>query len=500
MIAYKRIAKNTLSLYLRQLISIFVSLYTTRLVLKILGVSDFGLYNVIGGIVPLFTFFASAMTSATQRYISVDLGRGDVGQLKLTFSTIVYIYRVLSLIILIAAETIGLWYLNNKMVIPDGRLCVANVVYQLSVFSCIVSVVSTPYSSAIVAHERLDVYAYVGILETMLRFALALFLYFVPVVDSLLAYAIGLCCVSLVSRIIYQLFCRKHFVECMLTHKFDRQLYRGILSYTSYNMIGSFAIVGKNQGVNLLMNLFFGAVVNAAQGIAMQVINAINSFISNFYMSTRPQIIKLYSAGIWEEAWRLLCISTKYSFYLLLFILMPVLLLIDDVLLLWLGEYPDFTAIFIKLIMLDVLVQSLTSQLIVLLQAENRIKSYQLSSSLIVLLVLPISYLFYKAGFPPYCVYLVSIFLSIVSSIVIVCMTRREISRFSSVLYLKEVLLPILGTSVLSALLTFLIAGQIENVLIKCLLGCLFVCLSVCFVGMSKLEKKRIISVIKSKH
>lgn len=291
---YNNIIKNSLLLYIRQFIAILLSFFTTRLLLQSLGVSDFGLYNVIGGILPLISFFTSSMTSATQRYIAVGLGKGDEMQLKKVFSTIILTYWACSLIIFIAAETVGLWYLNTKMNIPANRLLTANIIYQISVISSIISIISTPYSSAIIAHERLDIYAYMGILETILRLLIVLIIFYFPSSDNLLFYAIGLFVVSLNSRILYQLFCKKRFSECTFKYVFDNNLCKDILSYTSYNMIGNIAIIGKNQGGNLLLNLFFGITVNAAQGIAMQVVNAINSFVSNINMSSRPQIIKLY--------------------------------------------------------------------------------------------------------------------------------------------------------------------------------------------------------------
>lgn len=496
MITYKRIAKNTLSLYLRQLISIFVSFYATRLILQILGVADFGLYNVIGGIVPLLTFFISAMTSATQRFIAVDLGKGNVKHLRTTFSTIVYIYWILSLVIFIIAETVGVWYLNCIMVIQADRMFVANIVYQLSIFSSILGVISTPYSATIVAHERLDVYAYVGIFEVVLRLVLVLFLYYVPVIDNLLIYAAGIFCISLISRLIYQLFCRKHFHECKLERNIDWNLSKNMLTYTSFNMIGTLAIIGKNQGANLLINLFFGTVINAAQGIAMQVINTINSFVSNFYMSARPQIIKSYSAGLWNETWRLLCLSTKYSFFLLLLISIPVLVAIDEILTFWLGKYPEVTSTFIKLIMLEILAQSLTSQLIVLLQAENKIKSYQLTYSALMLLAIPISYLFYDLGFPPYYIYVVSLLLSVVSIAIMLLLTKLEISNFSIYSYVKDIFSPILKVVVMFITIGIVPFMTVENVWLKCIMLFFVFLLSVFFVGMSKSERKRIMQIM----
>ena len=499
MIRYGNIVKNSFLLYVRQLIAILLSFFTTRLLLQSLGVSDFGLYNVVGGILPLITFFTSAMTSATQRYIAVGLGKGDDRQLKKVFSTIVLIYWACSLLTLLFAESAGLWYLNAKMNIPAARLVTANIIYQISVVSSVISILSTPYSSAMVAHERLDVYAYVGIMETVLRLLIALVMFCRPMADNLLFYAIGLFAVSLNSRVIYQLFCKKHFTECTFKYLFDRDLCKEILSYTSYNMIGYVAIIGQNQGGNLLLNLFFGTVVNAAQGIAMQVVNAINSFISNIYMSTRPQIIKLYSADNWAEAWKLLCLSTKYSFYMLLLISVPVLLSADSILTIWLGEYPVFTDVFIKLILVDMLIQATTSQLFGILQAANRIKSYQLSSSIILLLVIPVSYALYKWGYAPSAIYVVTILLRILSTVVLLYIMRKEIANFRINLFFKDILRWLIGPSAITLAVILATGCLVGNVIIQCVI-CMALCLlGIVTLGVTANERRQILAMVKKR-
>lgn len=497
MIEHKRIAKNTFLLYIRQLISIIISLYTTRLVLQLLGVTDFGLYNVVGGIVPLFTFVTTAMTSASQRFIAVDLGKNDVEHLKQTFSTLSYIYLVLAFLIFIAAETIGLWYLNNRMVIPTERLCIANIVYQLSILSCIISTISTPYNATIVAHERLDVYAYIGILEVTLRLLLVVLMQFFLNADYLLIYAIGLCTISINSRIIYQTFCKKHFIECVISNRcFNYHLLKDMTTYTIFNMIGSVAIVAKNQGANLLMNLFFGTIANAAQGIAMQVVNAVNSFVSNLYMSTRPQIIKQYSADNWTESWEILKFSTKFSFFLILIIMVPVLLGMDSILNIWLNKHIEYTTTFIKLILLDVLIQSVTNQLIAVLQAANKIKSYQLSSSIILLLNLPITYILYKIGLPPYYLYVVSIILSLIASVLIVYMTKKEIAEFKIIVFIHDILLPLVNIVIPIAFSIGIMTCFTNNTFARCAIGLLLACVNIYFLGMNKSERKKAIQFI----
>lgn len=497
MIRYGNIVKNSFLLYFRQLIAIFLSFFTTRLLLRSLGVSDFGLYNVVGGILPLISFFTSAMTSATQRYIAVGLGKGDDMQLKKVFSTIVLIYWACSLLTLIFAESVGLWYLNAKMNIPADRLVTANIIYQISVVSSVISILSTPYSSAIVAHERLDVYAYVGIMETVLRLLIALVMFWHPMADNLLFYATGLFAVSLNSTVIYRIFCRKHFTECTFKYVFERGLCREILSYTSYNMIGNVAIIGKNQGGNLLLNLFFGTAVNAAQGIAMQVVNALNSFISNIYLSTRPQMIKLYSADNWAEAWKLLCLSTKYSFYVLLLISVPILLSADCILTIWLGKYPVFTDVFIKLILVDMLIQTTTSQLFGILQAANRIKSYQLSSSIILLLVVPVSYALYKWGYAPSAIYVVTIILRILSTVVFLYIMRQEIANFRINLFFKDILRWLTGPAAITLVVVLTADYLVGNVIAKCV-----ICMALCLLGIGTLgvtpnERRQILAMVK---
>ncbi len=499
MIRYGNIVKNSFLLYVRQLVAMFLSFFTTRLLLQSLGVSDFGLYNVVGGILPLISFFTSAMTSATQRYIAVGLGKGNEMRLKKVFSTIVLIYWVCSLLTLIVAESVGLWYLNAKMNIPADRVLTANIIYQISVVSSIISILSTPYSSSIVAHERLDVYAYVGIMETILRLLIALTMFYRPMSDNLLFYAVGLFAVSLNSRVIYQIFCKRHFSECTFKYTFDRGLCREILSYTSYNMIGNVAIIGKNQGGNLLLNFFFGTTVNAAQGIAMQVVNAINSFISNIYMSTRPQMIKLYSADNWPEAWKLLCLSTKYPFYALLVISVPVLLSADDILTLWLGKYPAFTDLFINLIIVDMLIQATTSQLIGILQAANRIKSYQLTSSIIQLLVIPVSYVLYKWGYVPTTIYVVTIILRIISTVVFLYIMKREIANFRVALFFKDILRCLMGPTAIAMVAILSISYLVDNVMVKCAI-CMVLCLvGICTLGVTPNERRQILTMIRKR-
>ncbi len=486
-------------LYVRQLVSMLLSFFTTRLLLQALGVSDFGLYNVVGGILPLISFFTSAMTSATQRYIAVGLGKGNEKELKKVFSTIVLIYWACSLLTLIGAETVGLWYLNAKMNIPPTRLVTANIIYQISVVSAVISIVSTPYSSAIVAHERLDIYAYVGIMETILRLLIALVMFCHPMTDNLLFYAIGLFAVSLNSRVIYQYFCRKHFGECTFKYVFERKLCREIMSYTSYNMIGNIANIGKDQGANLLLNFFFGTAVNAAQGIAMQVVNAINSFTSNICMSTRPQMIKQYSAGNWNDSWEILCLSTKYSFYILLLIAIPVLMSTDWILAIWLGKYPVYTDIFIRLIIMDMLIQTTTSQLIGILQAANRIKSYQLSTSIIQLLVIPVSYMLYRFGYPPASIYIVSITLRVISSAVLLYIMKREIASFRIALFFNDIIRCMVGPVAITLVSFVAVEVWITNGIAKCIVCMVAGLLGIGILGVTTSERRQMVRMIKNR-
>lgn len=291
-----RIAKNTIFLYFRQILIMLVSLYTVRVVLNVLGAEDYGIYNVVAGVVTMFSFLSGAMASASQRYFSFDLGKGDTEHLKITFSVTLSIYLLLILVVVILAETVGLWFVNNKLVIPPERMMAAKWIYQFAVLNFVVTMITTPYMAIIIAHKKMSVYAYVSIIEVSLKLGIVFLLKVLPY-DKLIVYGILLAVVSFINTSIYRFYCYKNYSECKFLFVKDKKLFKELISYSSWNLFGSVASMVRNQGLTILLNLFFGPLINALRAVAMQVNVAVLSFAQNFSTALRPQIIKSYAAN-----------------------------------------------------------------------------------------------------------------------------------------------------------------------------------------------------------
>src|SRR5690606_19286013 len=350
----KRIVKNTMFLYIRMFLIMGITLYTSRIVLKELGVSDYGIYSLVGGFVAMLGFFNSAMSTATQRYLSFDLGKGDYNQLKKTFSVTLTIHIAIAILGLLLAETIGLWYVNYKMVFPVDRVFAVNVVYQFSILTFVLNIIQVPYNALIIARERMNIYAYVSILEAALKLAIVFLLVFGT--DKLILYAILTFVVALIIRLIYQVYCRRQFQESRYKFEYNKAYYKELISYSGWNLFGNIAAVAKCQGVNIVLNLFFGTVVNAAYGITNQVYSAVNMFVSNFQLALNPQIIKNYSQGNLEQSHYLILQGSKFSFYLMLIIVSPIILNVDFILEIWLVNPPEYTSVFVQLCLLNILI------------------------------------------------------------------------------------------------------------------------------------------------
>ena len=332
-----RIARNTLMLYFRMFLMMGITFYTSRVVLQQLGVEDFGIYNVVGGVVAMFAFLNSAMTVSTQRYLTFELGTGNAEKLKLVFMTSIYCHALISLIVIVTIEIAGLWFIYNKMVIPDNRLDAALWTFQMSVASTVVVITSTPYNAAIIAHEKMSAFAYISVLEAALKLAIAFAISFGNF-DKLIVYATLLFVAQLIIRFIYSAYCTRRFEETRLRRLFSKRLFREMSVFAGWNIWGTLAIVFKTQGLNLLLNLFFGPAVNAARGIAVQVQSAMALFAGNLQTAMNPQITKTYAQGALQEMHRLVFRSAKFTFFLLLILCLPVMFEIDWILEFWLGE------------------------------------------------------------------------------------------------------------------------------------------------------------------
>lgn len=499
----KRIVKNTMFLYIRMFLLMGITLYTSRIVLNELGVSDYGIYSLVGGIVIMLGFFNAAMSSATQRYLSFDIGKGDFVQLKKTFSITLTIHIGIAVLGLLLAETLGLWYVNYKMVFPEDRLFAVNVVYQFSVLTFLLKIIQVPYNALIIARERMNLYAYVSILEAILKLAIVFLLVYFGT-DKLITYAILTFSVAFIIRMIYQVYCRREFAESRYQFQYDKKYYKELISYSGWNLFGNISSVAKGQGVNMVLNLFFGTVVNAAYGVTNQVYAAVNMFVSNFQLALNPQIIQNYSKGDVKQSQYLISQGSKFSFFLILILVTPVILNTDYILQLWLKNPPEHSILFIQLSLINLLIDCLSNPLMVGAQATGNIKWYQIIVGSLVFLNLPISYLILKLGYEPHSVYMVSITISIISLQFRLYFLKR-VMNFSVKEYYFKVLSKATLLAGLSAVIIFLIKNYLRfelnfiTLIIESAVLVGILVLMIILLGINKKEKDFILQFVKNK-
>lgn len=396
----KRIAKNTAYLYIRMFVTMIVALYTSRVILRVLGASDYGLYSVVGGIVTMFSMISGTLASGTQRFLTYAMGENDFLKMKTTFSIALGLHFFVSIIVLVLAETIGLWFLNTQMSIPEGREVAAFWVYQFSIVAFIVNLIQVPFMSCIIAHERMNMYAYMSIYDTVMKLFVVLLLQYIET-DKLILYAALILFVNLTSVLIYNLYCRHYFKECTWKVLWEKQLARQIISYSGWNIFGSATGFANGQGVNILLNIFCGTVVNAARGITMTVNTFVTQFVSNFQTAVNPQLVKLFAAKEYDKMYRLTVNSCRINGYLFLLLAIPAGIEIRFLLSLWLSDYPMYTESFIQIIFIQSLLFSLDRPLITHIHASGKVKWPNLTGGLALLLVLPISYVLLKLGYSP---------------------------------------------------------------------------------------------------
>lgn len=395
------------------LVFIAVNLYTVRVLWKILGVDDYGIFNVVGGIVLMFAFLNNAMIQSSQRYISYGLGKGDMDALRKTFSISVSVHFLLGIAVAVLAETVGLWFLNSELNIPADRMAAANWVYQCSLGSLLVKIVSVPYNSCVVAHEHMKAYGYFGILEVILQLVIVLLLPLIPF-DRLVTYSVLLLAVTTLMRIIYGVYCSRYFEECRFSRHSDKGLMKEMFSFAGWSFLGNMGFSVRDQGLNILINMFFNVAVNAAKGISNQIGSVVNGFATNFTMAVNPQITKRYAAGDTESMMKLVFNGCRYSFLLMCIVVMPLLICADSILGLWLGDVAPYTVGFLQLSLVVCLIDSIISPIVTALQATGRIRRFQIVISLIMLANIPIAWIWLRLQGNPYVVMYVTIFTSII--------------------------------------------------------------------------------------
>lgn len=491
----KRIAKNTLLLYFRMLLTMVVSLYTSRVVLAALGVDDYGIYNVVGGVVSMFSMLSGSLSAAISRFITFELGKNDYEKLKRVFCTSINVQILLIIILLILFETVGLWFLNYKMVLPKGRLVAANCVFQFSIVTFAVNLLSVPYNAAIVAHEKMSAFAYISILEVTAKLLVSYLIVRNPF-DRLIYYGLLLLLLGLIIRYIYGRYCYKHFDECRYSFIWDKKLVMEMFGFAGWNFFGAGSWQLMNQGVNLLMNLFFGVTVNAARGIAIQVDNAVLQFVNNFTMAVNPQITKSYASGDLQNMYNLIIRGAKFSYFLMLFFAIPIMIETDFILELWLKHYPEHTVSFVRLALMVSMLHILSNTMVTAMLATGNIKKYQIIVGGLGMMVFPLALLFFYLGFPPETAYLSTLIIFILQ---LFCRLKllNQMIGMPIQRYITEVLVKVFLVTVLNAVPVYffhcLLQEGWSRFLVVCSLSVIMSIGIIGFIGLTKEERQFIL-------
>lgn len=498
----KRLAKNTLYLYFRTFLVMIIAIFTSRIVLDSLGVENYGIYNVVGGFVSMFTVLSGTLTAASQRFIAYELGK-EKQEIKKVFSTTLSIHFLLSVIIFILLESFGIWFLNNKMNISAERLSAANWVFQCSIVTFCINIISIPYNAAIIAYEKMSVFAYISIFEVLAKLGIAYVLYIISS-DVLIVYAILMLAVAIVMRMIYGWYCNKTFKECRYVFHLDKQVFKEMIGFCGWNFIGSSAAVLNGQGINLLINIFFGVLLNAARGIAAQVESALNSFVQNFVMALNPQITKTYASCDFLYVNKVIYSGTKYIFYLFLILCTPIFLNTEYILSIWLKQVPNYTAIFIRYGIIYSLCQSLSQCLYITMLASGNIKKYQIIVGTLSLMTFPVAYVFFKLGYPCEFGYVSMILFSLICFIVRLFLLKDILPGFSISIFLHRTLWPILSSFILTTICLYYLycitnVNNIMSFIFTCLISIFLVFFLILFVGLNKNERSFIINITKTK-
>lgn len=498
----KRIAKNTMFLYFRMMLIMGVTLYTSRVVLKTLGIEDFGIYNVVGGIVTMFTFLNGALGSATSRYITFELGKKNYERLSQVFNVAFLIHLLIGVLVIVLAETIGLWFFYEKMTIPENRMFAAFWVYQISILTCFFTLTQVPYNATIIAHENMKIYAWVGIVEVICKL-IVVFLLVISPFDKLIFYASLLCLIQISIICFYRIYCSRNYKESSLKLYKDKGLYKEMFGYAGSDLIGNISVLAQGQGLNLLLNVFFGPVVNAARGVAYQVQGAVTQFSANFMTAVRPQIIKSYAQGDLKGMMKLVVDSSCFSYYLMWLISFPVMLEADYILRLWLGKYPEHSVSFLRLVLVLCLIQTVKTPRTTVYHATGHLKLVNMIVGSILCAAFPMAYLFLKLGLPPESVFWAANVTMLASEFASIIILKRYI-KYSISSYLIRVYGRCLLVSCISAIVPFFFFDKfMDSSFVRLLLtGAMtsfFVVISVLIFGMDSEMRKKLMNLILNK-
>lgn len=497
----KRIAKNTIFLYVRMVVVMLISLFSTRELLSVLGVEDYGVYNVVCGFVSMFSFLNTSMANGTQRFYNFEIGKNSGRDINKVFTHAMYIQVAISLLIIIAVETFGLWYLYNKMVIPEDRFSTASWIFQFALIKMVLVIISVPYSAAIMAYEHMNFYALLSILDSVLNLAIVYSLTLFDT-DFLLLYgllSLGIGVVNLMLNVVY---CKKKFKNIRFVSVFDKVLFKGMFSFSGWNIFGSLAHMMKGQGVNMVFNFFWGPIINAANGVANQINTAITSLMTGFLTATRPQMIQNYACGNVDYFKKMYYSTSKLAFYLIMILVVPMVLDIPDILNLWLGEgkYPEMTVIMCQMTMLASLCGSYATPTSIVAHATGKMKKFQVLVSSVLLLEVPLAIVAAKLGYEPFLIIIISAALNIASQFVRLIIIKEQVG-FEIVQYIRNVFFPTIAVCILSILCAYFVHAIISNsgwmVLIRLFSNFVLSFALIIMIGLDKSERKLILSLVK---
>lgn len=501
----KRIAKNTLALYFRMFLLMAIGLFTARIVLNSLGVEDKGVYETVGSFVSMMAIITSSLSTAISRFLTVEIGKSDTESLKRVFSTAVTIMLLVSAIVLLVAEPLGMWYIDNMMKLPEGRLNAARWVFQFSLLTFVINLLSAPYNATIIAHERMSAFAIIGVVEGILKLVVALLLS-ISSFDRLLTYSFLMCAVAVIVRFLYSTYCRHHFEESRAGVGIDNTYFRQMFGFAGWNGLAQGVYLINTQGVTLLVNYFFGVVFNTMRGIAFNVENMVKQFVSNVLTAMNPQITKSYVTDNKEYAYTLTCKGSKYAFLIVFILSVPFLFEAEMILRLWLGDLvPEGTALFTRLALVGLCLDLMLNPFVTLIQASGNIRRYYIVTSSVTMLIFPLTWLFYKTGAPAYSCYLVFSGIYALNDIVKLYLMRRQIG-FPVKMFIREVLMKIIPVAVITLTVTFMIWQLFDGeglwrLVTVLATGTLAACVSTYFFALSEGERSFVNSkiMIKSK-
>lgn len=483
------------------IVFLFLGLYTSRVTLNALGVHDYGLLSVIGGVMGFLGYFSRLLSEGTTRFVTIGLGKGNIDELRKIFSACSAIHIVLAIITLVIGETIGLWFVNNKLVIDPDRMYAANWIYQLTLFSSVLSITQTPYMAAIIAHEKMSTFAFMSIFDAAVKLIVVILLLYVDT-DKLILYSTFQFFIGLLVFFMYRIYCLRKFEECTLKVQWDKQLYKDIWNYVGWNSLGAFAFICNGQGITIVLNMFFSTVVNAARGIAATVSGYVYGFVSNFLTAVKPQIMKYYAVGDYEKMNELIRNSAKYSSFLMLFIGLPVVFETEFLINLWLGKIPEYVIIFIRLTLLQLYFQSIDLPIGFGIHASGQMKLPNITSSFAYLSVLPITYIALKLGASPITGYLLS---CIAFPLALCCdlWVMKKYSGFEIRDYIYDVILRSVFVVFFASLLPLFIvsfqSSTVSRFFLTCVISVISSFLSICFLGLDKSQRIRFLSFVKGK-